>query len=136
MTYIVLGVLRERKPMNYYLGAAVLFVLAQLAWFLLGKVICRVSAIQSGLCGSSLLIVVFACCTRVQNASSKVDGRFIATVLETIAVGSLFLGWRSITEGASSVSSIFVFSSCSYLNGKLQKIGKMTIIGDRVAPRD
>ena len=43
MTYIVLGILRERKPMQYYFGAAVLFVLSQLDFFLLNKVICRVS---------------------------------------------------------------------------------------------
>lgn len=42
MAYIVLGVLRERRPMLYYLGAAACFVLSQLAWYLLGKVICKV----------------------------------------------------------------------------------------------
>lgn len=46
MGYIILGVLRERRPMLYYLAAAVLFVLGELAWFLLGKVICRVSSVQ------------------------------------------------------------------------------------------
>jgi len=73
MTYIVLGVLRERRPMVFYLLSAVLFILSQLAYFLLSKVVCRKS-------------------------KSKVDGSFIATVLETAAVGALFLGWRSITE--------------------------------------
>ncbi|KAH8116730.1 chitin synthase III catalytic subunit [Phellopilus nigrolimitatus] len=73
MAYIVLGVLRERRPMLYYVAAAVCFILAQLAWFLLGKVVCR-------------------------GSSAKVDGSFIATILETAAVGSLYLGWRSITE--------------------------------------
>lgn len=42
MAYVVLGILRERRPMLFYLAAAVAFVLAQLAWFLLGKVVCRV----------------------------------------------------------------------------------------------
>ncbi|EJD02533.1 uncharacterized protein FOMMEDRAFT_141532 [Fomitiporia mediterranea MF3/22] len=73
MSYIVLGVLRERRPMLYYIAAAVCFVLGQLAWFLLGKVICR-------------------------NTSAKIDGSFIATILETAAVGAIFLGWKSITE--------------------------------------
>ena len=50
MTYIVLGILRERKPMQYYFGAAVLFVLSQLDFFLLNKVICRVSNIPVSRC--------------------------------------------------------------------------------------
>jgi len=42
MSYIVVGVLKETKPMAYYALAAFLFVLSQLAWFMLGKVICEV----------------------------------------------------------------------------------------------
>ena len=36
--------------------------------------------------------------TFLQNSKSKVDGSFVATVLETLAVGALYLGWTSITE--------------------------------------
>lgn len=42
MAFIVLHVLNETRPMWYFLLSAALFVLAQLAWFLLGKVICNV----------------------------------------------------------------------------------------------
>ncbi|EAU81033.2 hypothetical protein CC1G_10152 [Coprinopsis cinerea okayama7 len=73
MSYIVLHVLKETKPMWFYLLSAVLFVLSQLALFLLGKVVCRAS-------------------------DAKVDGSFIATILETAAVGVLYLAWKSITE--------------------------------------
>ncbi|PAV24094.1 chitin synthase export chaperone [Pyrrhoderma noxium] len=73
MAYIVLGVLRERRPMFFYFLAAVCFVLAQLAWFLLGIVICK-------------------------RTNAKIDGSFIATILETASVVSLFFGWKSITE--------------------------------------
>ncbi|KAK7043078.1 hypothetical protein VNI00_008432 [Paramarasmius palmivorus] len=73
MTYIVLAVLREVKPMVYYVISAVLFVLSQLAWFLLGRVVCK-------------------------GSNGKVDGSFIATILETATVGALYLAWRSITE--------------------------------------
>ncbi|KAF9456381.1 chitin synthase III catalytic subunit [Collybia nuda] len=73
MSWIVLKVLKETRPMYYYILSAFLFVLAQLAWFLLGKVVCKAS-------------------------NSRVDGSFIATVLETAAVGVLYLAWRSITE--------------------------------------
>ncbi|RPD67670.1 hypothetical protein L226DRAFT_474558 [Lentinus tigrinus ALCF2SS1-7] len=65
--------LNELRPMWYYVLAAVLFVLSQLDYFLLSKVICRVRR-------------------------PKVDGSFIATILETAAVGVLYLAWRSITE--------------------------------------
>ncbi|TFY82526.1 hypothetical protein EWM64_g1485 [Hericium alpestre] len=73
MAYVVLGMLHEVRPMLYYLAAATLFVLSQLDFFLLSRVIC-------------------------DGASRKIDGSFIATVLETLAVGALYLGWRNITE--------------------------------------
>ncbi|KAF9034236.1 hypothetical protein BDZ89DRAFT_1130779 [Hymenopellis radicata] len=73
MAYIVLSVLNEVKPMWFYVIAAILFVLGQLAWFLLGKVICK-------------------------GSDAKVDGSFIGTVLETAAVGVIYLAWKSITE--------------------------------------
>jgi hypothetical protein len=43
MTYIVLIILNEIKPMRYYILAAALFVLSQLDFFLLNKVICKVN---------------------------------------------------------------------------------------------
>ncbi|KAF9237718.1 chitin synthase III catalytic subunit [Melanogaster broomeanus] len=73
MLYIVLRVLNEVKPVWYYVISAILFVLSQLDYFLLSEVICR---------GSSM----------------KVDGSFIATILETAAVVVLYYAWRGITE--------------------------------------
>ncbi|KAK7458750.1 hypothetical protein VKT23_009751 [Stygiomarasmius scandens] len=73
ISYIVLKILNEFKPFFLFLLAAVLFILGQLAWFLLGRVVCS-------------------------GSNAKVDGSFINTILSTAAVGVLFLGWRSITE--------------------------------------
>ncbi|CDO76680.1 hypothetical protein BN946_scf184305.g12 [Trametes cinnabarina] len=73
MAYVVLGILNEIRPMWYFLLAAILFVLSQLDYFLLNKVICN-------------------------HASHKIDGSFVATVLETAAVTVLYFAWRSITE--------------------------------------
>ncbi|KAG2139219.1 chitin synthase III catalytic subunit [Suillus clintonianus] len=73
MLYIVLGILNEIRPVWYYVIAAILFVLSQLDYFLLNKIICR---------GSSM----------------KVDGSFIATILETACVVALYFAWRGITE--------------------------------------
>ncbi|KAI9458056.1 chitin synthase III catalytic subunit [Boletus coccyginus] len=73
MLYIVIGVLKELRPMWYYVISAILFVVSQLDYFLLSGVIC-------------------------QGASMKVDGSFIATMLETAAVVFIYLGWRGITE--------------------------------------
>ena len=42
MLYIVLGVLNEVRPVWYYVIAAILFVLSQLDYFLLSKIICQV----------------------------------------------------------------------------------------------
>ncbi|KAF9652425.1 hypothetical protein BDM02DRAFT_3153833 [Thelephora ganbajun] len=73
MTWIVLVVLREIRPMWFYILAATLFVLSQLDYFLLNKVICK-------------------------GTGAKIDGSFIATILETASVVVLYLAWRSITE--------------------------------------
>ncbi|KAF8749110.1 Chitin synthase [Rhizoctonia solani] len=73
MTYVVLGVLREMRPFFYYAAAAFFFVLSQLGYFLLSKIVCR-------------------------GTSAKLDASFAATILETAAVGMLYLAWRSITE--------------------------------------
>lgn len=42
MLYVVLVNLHEVRPMWYFVLAAVLFVLSQLDYFLLNKVICKV----------------------------------------------------------------------------------------------
>jgi len=73
MTYIVLAILNETRPMWFYLLSGALFILSQLAWFLLGKVVCK-------------------------GSNSRVDGSFIATLLETASVAVLYLAWKSITE--------------------------------------
>jgi hypothetical protein len=73
MTYIVVIVLNEIRPMWYYILSFALFVLSQLDYFLLSKFICK-------------------------GTSARLDGSFIATILETTSIGVLFLAWRSITE--------------------------------------
>lgn len=42
MLYIVVGVLNEVRPVWYYVISAILFILSQLDYFLLSKVICQV----------------------------------------------------------------------------------------------
>ncbi|KAF5392771.1 hypothetical protein D9757_000954 [Collybiopsis confluens] len=74
MMFIILRMLKETRPTLFYILAAVCFIFSQLAWFLLGKVLCTAS-------------------------SSKIDGSFIATILETATIVLLFYGWKSITEG-------------------------------------
>lgn len=97
MLYVVLGMLNEVRPVWYFVLAMVLFVLSQLDYFLLNKVICKVRC---------LLLQEFETNIRIdampaQGTSAKVDGSFVATILETAAVGVLYLAWRSITEGTS-----------------------------------
>ena len=74
MAWVVGVVLRERRPLIYYALAAILFVFAQLAYFLLSRPICK-------------------------GTNAKIDGSFIATVLDTATVFVIYLAWRSITEG-------------------------------------
>jgi len=73
MLFIVVKVLKETRPVWFYILAAALFVLSQLAWFLLSRVIC-------------------------EGSNSRVDGSFVATILETATVGVLYLAWKAITE--------------------------------------
>jgi len=73
MLYVVLGLLREVRPVWNYIIAATLFVLSQLDFYLLSEVICK-------------------------GSNSKIDGSFVATILETATVFVLYLAWRSITE--------------------------------------
>ncbi|KAF8703666.1 hypothetical protein AX14_014155 [Amanita brunnescens Koide BX004] len=82
MSHVVLRVLQETRPMFFYLLAAALFVLSQLDYFLLSRVICK-------------------------GANRKIDGSFVATILETASVGVLYLAWRSITESAWEDDSYF-----------------------------
>jgi len=73
MVYVVLGLLKEVRPVWNYIIAATLFVLSQLDFYLLSEVICK-------------------------GSNSKIDGSFVATILETATVFVLYLAWRSITE--------------------------------------
>ncbi len=73
--------------------AAVLFVLSQLDYFLLNKVICKVNVDFSKYPHEELDFL--------SQSNNKVDGSFIATILETASVVVLYYGWKSITEGMS-----------------------------------
>jgi hypothetical protein len=55
MTYIVLAILNDVRPMWYYVISALLFVLSQLDHFLLSKVICRVSEFFDSVCCAGLI---------------------------------------------------------------------------------
>lgn len=77
--------------MWFYIIAATLFVLSQLDYFLLNKV--RVGGCLSTTTHLTPFQVI------CKGANAKVDGSFVATVLETASVAVLYLAWRSITEG-------------------------------------
>jgi hypothetical protein len=129
--------------MYWYALAALLFVLSQLAWFLLGKVICKVRYFAVFFFRCWLSDVFVLCCfdhfhfrdigvtsrllrvpcpseiscrssfygffpsvvtpiltQLLQHTNARVDGSFIATILETATVAVIYMAWRSITEGA------------------------------------
>lgn len=48
----------------------------------------------------------------------KVDGSFIATLLETAAVVSIYFGWRGITEGACTVNVSYISISLTMRNSE------------------
>ena len=70
---VVARVLREKKPVALFFASAVSFILSQGAWLALSYKICT-------------------------GTNNKVDGSFLATLLETISIVLLWFAWRSITE--------------------------------------
>lgn len=90
MLYVVLGVLNEIRPAWFFILSAFLFVLSQLAYFLLNKVIC-------------------------EGVQQKLDGSFVATILETAAVAVIYFGWRGITEGQSHLTNLTLFKTYTVL---------------------
>ncbi|WVW81018.1 hypothetical protein I302_103009 [Kwoniella bestiolae CBS 10118] len=73
MLYITLNTLRETKPAMLYLGAFVLFAIAQVIFFLVSQPLC-------------------------DSSNGKVNSAFLSTLLEAGAVGLIYLAWKSITE--------------------------------------
>ncbi|TIA91110.1 hypothetical protein E3P99_01281 [Wallemia hederae] len=73
MIYVVFFLLKETLPAFWFTTSLLSFMLSQAALFALGYTIC-------------------------DGSNSRVDGAFVATLLEAISLGFLFGGWRSITE--------------------------------------
>ncbi|KAG8860551.1 hypothetical protein FRB96_003805 [Tulasnella sp. 330] len=73
MIIVIVRILREKRPLTFFIAAFILFAIAQVMYFEVSKFICK-------------------------SSKSKVDGSLIATVFETASVFTLFLGWKSITE--------------------------------------
>ncbi|KAF5345428.1 hypothetical protein D9758_013616 [Tetrapyrgos nigripes] len=93
-SYIILRVLRELRPIFFYALATILFVLSQLAWLLLGRIICKGTAKDGNL--------------------GKIDGSFVGTLGETAAVVVLFLGWKSITVEDWEEDQTYGYQSYKY----------------------
>lgn len=70
---VIARVLREKKPALLFTASAISFILSQGAYFALSYKICT-------------------------GTKNKVDGSFLATLLETVAIVLLWFGWKSITE--------------------------------------
>lgn len=75
MAYIALCVLKEVKLVWYYTFSAVAFAFSQVVYFSLSKIICK-------------------------NSKAKVDGSFLATLLETLSVNILYLAWDTSVSNA------------------------------------
>ncbi|KXN86845.1 Chitin synthase export chaperone [Leucoagaricus sp. SymC.cos] len=76
ISYVSLGILHERRPFWIYVGAIVVFIVAQ---------VFRLSPVGTSICESS---------------NQRVDGTFIATFLETVAIVVMYYGWADMTKGA------------------------------------
>ena len=73
MLYVLAFLLKEFIPALWFGSSLIAFVLSQAALFALGNTICH-------------------------GSDSRVDGAFVATLIEAISLGFLFGGWTSITE--------------------------------------
>lgn len=76
LSYVVLCVLCERRPLWIYLGAVIAFIIAQ---------IFRLSPVGVSICESS---------------NHRVDGTFIATFLETVSIVAMYYGWTDMTKAS------------------------------------
>ncbi|GAA5830479.1 hypothetical protein JCM11251_002484 [Rhodosporidiobolus azoricus] len=72
---VVVRVLREKKPLFTLLAAAFIFCLSQAAYYALSYKIC-------------------------DGTNARIDGSWIATLLETVTVGLIYAAWRMVTEDA------------------------------------
>ncbi|GAA6040084.1 hypothetical protein JCM8097_002022 [Rhodosporidiobolus ruineniae] len=72
-TAVVVRVLREKKPLFTLLGAAFVFCLSQAAYYALSHKICT-------------------------GTDARIDGSWIATLLETVTVGLIYYAWMCVTE--------------------------------------
>ncbi|GAA6048053.1 hypothetical protein JCM3770_000168 [Rhodotorula araucariae] len=70
---VVVRVLKEKKPLFTLLAAAFTFALAQAAQLALGHRICT-------------------------GTNAKIDGSWIATLLETVTIGLVYAAWKMVTE--------------------------------------
>lgn len=73
MAYVITVVLREKKPLGYLTSAFIVMAGSQVVFMLANDPLCKA-------------------------AQQKVDGSFIATLLETISVVLLIVTWSSVTE--------------------------------------
>ncbi|KAF9444660.1 hypothetical protein P691DRAFT_807003 [Macrolepiota fuliginosa MF-IS2] len=74
--YVVTRILHERRPFWIYLGAIVVFIVAQ---------VFRLSPVGTSICETS---------------GSRVDGSFVATFLETVTIVVMYYGWTDITKAS------------------------------------
>jgi hypothetical protein len=77
-TGVVIRVLKERKPVFILLITLFVFALSQGAYWGLSHKICS-------------------------GTNAKIDGSWLATLLETVSVIGIWLAWKSITEDAWDV---------------------------------
>ncbi|GAA5823031.1 hypothetical protein JCM5353_007864 [Sporobolomyces roseus] len=70
---VVVRVLREKKPLFTLLASAISFILAQAAYYALSHRICT-------------------------GTNARIDGSWIATLLETVSIGLIFAAWQMVTE--------------------------------------
>jgi hypothetical protein len=73
MAYVIVGVLREQKPLGYLTSALIAMAASQVVYMVANDPLCKAS-------------------------KEKVDGSFIATLLETISLVLLVVTWSSVTE--------------------------------------
>jgi len=73
MAYVITVVLREKKPLGYLTSAILVMAASQVVYLLANDPLCKA-------------------------AQEKVDGSFIATILETVSVVLLIVTWSSVTE--------------------------------------
>jgi hypothetical protein len=110
--FVVVRILKERKPLLYFAATALLFALSQGAYYALSETICRGS--NATVDGSFVATIVGSSATGFLEAESLTIPSH-SFQLETASIVALYYSWKSITESDWDGTPSMIYCAFLYL---------------------